>query len=64
MVSALAKKVLDDAEQSPKIQVLYKHTGKKAFDIAKSMLKADETWAEQFTSSQNLTHLPLYIAAC
>lgn len=52
MLSALAKKVLEDAEQNPKIQILYKHTGKKAFEIAKSMFKTDEAWASQFTASQ------------
>lgn len=39
--------MLEDAEQAPKIQILYKHTGKQAFEIAKSMFKAD-----QFTASQ------------
>jgi hypothetical protein len=52
MPSALAKEVLETAEQNPKIQILHKHTGKKAFEIAKSMFKADEAWASQFTSSQ------------
>lgn len=52
MPSALAKKVLEDAEQNPKIQILYKYTGKKAFHIAKSMFKADQPWSDQFTASQ------------
>jgi hypothetical protein len=43
---------LEAAEKNPKIQILHKHTGKKAFEIAKSMFKTDDAWTEQFTSYQ------------
>ena len=52
MPSKRAKEVLESYEQNPKIQVLHKHTGKKAFLTAKAMFKADESWADQFTPSQ------------
>jgi hypothetical protein len=52
MPSALAKKVLEEVEADPKVQILHKHTGAEAFRIAKHMFKADDTWAEQFTASK------------
>jgi hypothetical protein len=52
MTSALAKKVLEDAEADSKTQILHKHTATEAFRIGKHMFKSDDAWAEQFTASQ------------